>query len=359
MRRREATGKLPDNFINDEADDGSWDAMPGNLESFEDAPRDDTGAVNGDSDGAPWDDADAETETSNDTVWDVTAAGGSFADDASWDEIAAERESAHGCATDADSQDEFSGDAYNAASDREADTQIMSDESVRSDKAAQAGTAQDEFARSDKAPQAESARSRKRREKTEKLLQDPPSREQLEQELLRVRIGRKRGNVLKGILMTIITVTAAAALVSTLLLPILRIYGTSMAPTLEEKDMVVAVKTNHVHQGELVAFYFNIKVLVKRLIAGSGDWVDINEAGDVIVNGRALSEPYLTSKSKGQTTDITYPYQVPDGKYFLMGDHRETSIDSRNSQIGCIGQDRMVGRILLRVWPLSHFGLVR
>ena len=133
MRRREATGKLPDNFINDEADDGSWDAMPGNLESFEDAPRDDTGAVNGDSDGAPWDDADAETETSNDTVWDVTAAGGSFADDASWDEIAAERESAHGCATDADSQDEFSGDAYNAASDREADTQIMSDESVRSD----------------------------------------------------------------------------------------------------------------------------------------------------------------------------------------------------------------------------------
>ena len=166
---------------------------------------------------------------------------------------------------------------------------------------------------------AETPAQKKRRERTQQLMQDPPSREQLEQELVRVRTDRKRGRVLRSIVMTIITVAAAAALVSTL----------------------------------------NNKILVKRVIAGPGDWVDINEAGDVIVNGRALSEPYLTSKSKGQTTDITYPYQVPDGKYFLMGDHRETSIDSRNSQIGCIGQDRMVGRILLRVWPLSHFGLVR
>ena len=168
---------------------------------------------------------------------------------------------------------------------------------------------------------AETSAQRKRRERTRQLMQDPPSREQLEQELVRVRTDRKRGRVLRSIVMTIITVAAAAALVSTLFLPILRIYGTSMAPTLEEKDLLVAVKTNHVHQGELVAFYFNNKILVKRVIAGPGDWVDINEAGDVIVNGRALSEPYLTSKSKGQTTDITYPYQVPDGKYFQVFPH--------------------------------------
>ena len=182
--------------------------------------------------------------------------------------------------------------------------------------------------------------------------------QQLEQELVRVRTDRKRGRVLRSIVMTIITVAAAAALVSTLFLPILRIYGTSMAPTLEEKDLVVAVKTNHVHQGELVAFYFNNKILVKRVIAGPGDWVDINEAGDVIVNGRALSEPYLTSKSKGQTTDITYPYQVPDGKIFVMGDHRATSSDSRNTAVGCVAQEQVVGRVVLRVWPLNKISVI-
>lgn len=169
----------------------------------------------------------------------------------------------------------------------------------------------------------------------------------------------KQGRVLCRVILIILTVAAAAALIAAVFLPILRIYGTSMSPTLQEGDVVVAMKTGSVHQGELAAFYFNNKILVKRVIAGPGDQVDIDDAGNVTVNGRALDEPYLTSRSKGNTTDLTYPYQVPKGRYFLMGDHRETSMDSRNSQIGCIGQDRMAGRILLRVWPLRRFGLVK
>ena len=132
-----------------------------------------------------------------------------------------------------------------------------------------------------------------------------------------------------------------------------------MSPTLQEGDVIIAMKTRRVHQGELMAFYFNNKILVKRVIAEPGDKVDIDDAGNVIVNGRALDESYLTSRSKGNTTNITFPYQVPKGKYFLMGDHRETSMDSRNTQIGCIRQDQMVGRILIRVWPLKRFGLVK
>ena len=169
----------------------------------------------------------------------------------------------------------------------------------------------------------------------------------------------KQGRVLCRVILIILTVAAAAALIAAVFLPILRIYGTSMSPTLQEGDVVVAMKTGSVHQGELAAFYFNNKILVKRVIAGPGDQVDIDDAGNVTVNGRALDEPYLTSRSKGNKTDLTYPYQVPKGRYFLMGDHRETSMDSRNSQIGCIGQDRMAGRILLRVWPLRRFGLVK
>ena len=156
---------------------------------------------------------------------------------------------------------------------------------------------------------------------------------------------------------TLITVAAAAVLVATLLLPVLRIYGTSMTPTLDNGQIVVSVKTGELEPGDVVAFYYNNKILIKRVICGSGDWVDIQQDGTVLVNGQVLDEPYLTEKALG-TCDIELPYQVPDGRVFVMGDHRETSVDSRSTSVGCVAQEQIVGRIFFRVWPLNEFGFV-
>lgn len=182
-----------------------------------------------------------------------------------------------------------------------------------------------------------------------------PSTAQLEAELGRVTYGRRYRMVLKSTIYTLITVAAIAILVATLWLPVLQIYGSSMTPTLQDGDIVVSVKTSELAQGDVIAFYYNNKILVKRVIAGSGDWVDIDENGTVYINQVPLEEPYLTEKAYGDT-DIELPYQVPDGRIFVMGDHRSTSVDSRNTAVGCVAQEQIVGRIIFRVWPLNRLG---
>lgn len=182
-----------------------------------------------------------------------------------------------------------------------------------------------------------------------------PSTAQLEAELGRVTYGRRYRTVLKSTIYTLITVAAIAILVATLWLPVLQIYGSSMTPTLQDGDIVVSVKTSELVQGDVIAFYYNNKILVKRVIAGSGDWVDIDENGTVYINQVPLEEPYLTEKAYGDT-DIELPYQVPDGRIFVMGDHRSTSVDSRNTAVGCVAQEQIVGRIIFRVWPLNRLG---
>ena len=185
-----------------------------------------------------------------------------------------------------------------------------------------------------------------------------PTVQQLEAELHRVKYRNRYNTVLKSTLYTLITVAAVAVLVATLWLPVLKIYGSSMTPTFEDGEIVFSVKTKKMEQGDIIAFYYNNKILIKRVIAHPGEWVDMQDDGTVFVNSRELIEPYITEKSTGDA-DIEFPYQVPDGKYFVMGDHRETSADSRHSTVGCISADQVVGKIVFRVWPLDRFGIVK
>lgn len=184
-----------------------------------------------------------------------------------------------------------------------------------------------------------------------------PGVDSLRAELKRVRYRQRYNSVVRSTVYILLTVAAAAVLVATLLLPVLRIYGSSMTPSLYEGDIVVSVKTMNFKRGDTVCFYYNNKILVKRVIAFGGEWVNIDEEGNVFVDGQQLDEPYIGEKALGEC-DIKMPYQVPDGRLFVMGDHRATSADSRSTTVGCVMEEQIVGRIVYRVWPLRDFGPV-
>lgn len=182
-----------------------------------------------------------------------------------------------------------------------------------------------------------------------------PTTLQLETEIKRVRYRKQYRSVLKSTIYMLVTVAAVAVLVATLWLPVLQIYGNSMTPTMHNGDIVFSLKSHDFAQGDVVAFYYNNKILVKRVIAGPADWVDITDDGSIYVNGELLDEPYVEEKAYGDT-NIELPYQVPDGKIFVMGDHRSTSVDSRNTAVGCVAQEQVVGKIIFRVWPMEAIG---
>ena len=187
--------------------------------------------------------------------------------------------------------------------------------------------------------------------------QEMPQLDDLQKELKRERYKRRFRRLLRSTIHALIVVAAVAALVATLVLPVLQIAGTSMEPSLNDGDIVLLVKKNDLQTGDLCAFYYSNKILIKRVIAGPGDYIWIQPDGTVYLNGEPLDEPYVSQKALGEC-DVEFPYQVPENAYFVMGDKRETSIDSRSSVIGCIPQDQIVGKIFCKFWPLSEFEFI-
>lgn len=184
-----------------------------------------------------------------------------------------------------------------------------------------------------------------------------PSLEQIEAERRRLKQKRQFLRVLGNTVGILLVVAAVSVLLATLFLPVLQVAGSSMEPTLEDGDVILLVKTSDFETGDLCAVRVSGSVLLKRMIAGPGDWVNIDKEGNVYVNGELLEEPYVTDKALG-VTDITYPYQVPDNSIFVMGDHRSVSVDSRSSEVGCIPYEQVIGRVTIRIWPLTRISWV-
>ena len=178
---------------------------------------------------------------------------------------------------------------------------------------------------------------------------------QIEGELKRLRRKQISRRFFWQTVFSLLVGAAAAVLAAMLFFPIFRVTGSSMEPTLNAKEIVVCLKSSRFQSGDLVAFYYNNKVLLKRVIGTAGDTIEIDDSGNVFVNGSQLDEPYITKKSLGQC-DIDFPYQVPDNRIFVMGDNRETSVDSRTTAVGCIADEYVIGKVFLRVWPLERLG---
>ncbi len=179
-----------------------------------------------------------------------------------------------------------------------------------------------------------------------------PSREQIEAEMHKIKYKKRFTSTLFSTVSILIVVAAVAVLVSTLFFPVVQVSGNSMEPTLKNGDILVLLKSDKISYGDMCCVSWQNKTLLKRVIGLPGDTIEINEQGDVYLNSEKLDEPYVEIKSLGNC-EIEFPYQVPDNKYFILGDQREASIDSRSSTIGCVGKDQVIGRVIVKIWPIK------
>ena len=186
---------------------------------------------------------------------------------------------------------------------------------------------------------------------------DIPTTEQFERELRRLRYKASFRKALKSTVSSLIVVAAAAVIISTMIMPVLRVTGTSMTPTLQNDEGLICSKLSGVERGDIVAFYYNNKVLLKRVIGVAGDVIDIDEEGRVFLNDEELDEPYISEKSLGEC-DIELPYHVPENRIFVMGDHRAVSVDSRSTSVGCVAEENIIGVVFIRVLPFNSFGFI-
>ncbi len=185
-----------------------------------------------------------------------------------------------------------------------------------------------------------------------------PSSEEVEAERKHLDYRKRYARVLRSTIGALIVTAAVAVLLATLLFPVLQVSGDSMEPTFKNNDIILLVKTNQYQTGDLCSFNWQNKLLIKRIIGGPGDIVSISENGEVSVNGETLEEPYVDELALGEC-DLTFPYQIPENRYFVLGDHRNVSVDSRKQEIGCIEKEQMLGKVFARIWPLNEISWIR
>lgn len=200
-------------------------------------------------------------------------------------------------------------------------------------------------------------KNQKKQDRNNHWIENIPSTDALKTELYRSRAEEHHQITIKYIICSCLVCLALAAFIGGFRTSVFRIYGNSMSPTMETGSLVLAKKTTAIQEGDVIGFYYNNKLLIKRVIAGPGNMVELDNEGNVYLNGHLLEESYISTKARGDC-NLEFPYQVPDGKYFVMGDERTESLDSRNASIGCIGAEQVVGKITFCIWPITNIGPV-